>query len=473
MKRLQEIRARLAELKTEIGTFAEIETPTPEDEARSVELFTEWDTLTAEAAPLEERAAKVEEVRAAALTPANRTPGAPTIVRTDDKPENIYDLRSLGTGPDRGEEIRDRALRAIENVPSFVSDESRSHVESMIRGEGKVAAEIAHRILVTGSPAYQRAFSTILANPTNGMMLLDTEGQEAVRAALSLTDANGGYAVPFHLDPSIILTSNGTTNPFRQIARVVQVTGDEWHGLSSAGVTAEWLAEASEVTDASPTFAQPTVVVHKAAAWIQASMEVDMDTSLSNELGYLLADAKDNLEAAAFATGSGSGQPFGIVTSLDLTTASRVNSTTNGAYGVADVYALQNALPPRYRPNASWVAEQTTWNLTRQFATGSGPQHAFWADLGMSTPSLLLGKPVYESSAMKSGLSSATASNDGLIVLGDFRNYVIADRVGMSVVYEPLVKGANRRPTGEVGWFAFWRVGGKSVNDAAFRMLRV
>lgn len=74
---------------------------------------------------------------------------------------------------------------------------------------------------------------------------------------------------------------------------------------------------------------------------------------------------------------------------------------------------------------------------------------------------------------MQSSLSTATASNDDVVVLGDFRQYYIIDRIGMSVAYNPLVIGTNRRPTGEVGWAAFWRVGGDCVNADAFRMLRV
>ena len=61
-----------------------------------------------------------------------------------------------------------------------------------------------------------------------------------------------------------------------------------------------------------------------------------------------------------------------------------------------------------------------------------------------------------------------------MIVLGDFKaGYKIIDRMGLELVYNPLVLGSNRRPTGEVGWVAFWRVGADSVNDAAFQMLRL
>jgi HK97 family phage major capsid protein len=58
-------------------------------------------------------------------------------------------------------------------------------------------------------------------------------------------------------------------------------------------------------------------------------------------------------------------------------------------------------------------------------------------------------------------------------VLGDFSQYVVVDRVGMSIAFNPLVVGSNRRPTGEIGWAAFWRVGADVDNANGFRLLVV
>ena len=65
-----------------------------------------------------------------------------------------------------------------------------------------------------------------------------------VRGMTIGTDAAGGFAVPFTLDPSIMLTSNGALNPIRQVARVFTIATDKWKGVSSAGVTASYDAEA-------------------------------------------------------------------------------------------------------------------------------------------------------------------------------------------------------------------------------------
>ncbi|CNG99042.1 phage major capsid protein%2C HK97 [Mycobacterium tuberculosis] len=59
------------------------------------------------------------------------------------------------------------------------------------------------------------------------------------------------------------------------------------------------------------------------------------------------------------------------------------------------------------------------------------------------------------------------------LIYGDFSNFVITDRLGMAVEFIPTLFGSNRRPTGQRGWFAYYRTGSDSVNDNAFRLLNV
>jgi HK97 family phage major capsid protein len=474
---LTALRARLTELQSDIATLAEIENISDEDNTRLESMLEEFTTVQADEAKASERAAKIEAVRSAEVV-VETGDGAKaaeavrasfsTIVRPS--ADDVFDVRSLDRldGREYRRTVIDHALRAIETGP-FMTDSHREVAEGHARTSTK-RDDKARYILEHGSPEYHEAFQDYLENPALG----PHQGR-ADRAALSLTGANGGYLVPFTLDPTVILTNNGATNPFRSIAKQVSITTDDWNGVTSAGVTAEWIAEATEVADGSPTFSQPTITPKKADAYIQASLEVVADSGVSGEISMLIADAKDRLEAAAFATGSGSGQPFGIVTALNLVTASRVAGSSGAAgaadFVLADVYALSNALPPRHRPNSSWLAEQSTYNRVRRFGEGTTSNAAFWADLGVGTPSQLLGRPVYESSEMDSTIVSG--SNDNILVLGDFRKYQIVDRMGLELVYNPLVLGSNRRPTGEVAWVAFWRVGGRAVDANAFRMLRL
>jgi predicted phage gp36 major capsid-like protein len=51
--------------------------------------------------------------------------------------------------------------------------------------------------------------------------------------------------------------------------------------------------------------------------------------------------------------------------------------------------------------------------------------------------------------------------------------YLIYDRLGTVLAYEPIVKGANQRPTGQAGWLMFSRVGADVLNPNAFAVLQL
>lgn len=472
-EKLTELRSGVEYIDAELRNIHESAGDEPLDDdtqARFDAGLAERDAIEAKAAKLEERMAAAERIgqRPAAVENGDGARDAGFQIRTDRNPwEGLEEVRTNPDAHARGTELRGRAQKAIESA-RYADDSHRESAGRLVE-QGDSDGARAQHILDHSSPEYVEAFHRSMR-----LGRVDTTGLSA-RAAMSLTGANGGLAVPQHLDPSIILTNSGATDPFRGISTVKTIAVDQWDGLSSAGVTAEWIAEATEVADASPTFTGPTITPAKADAYIQGSLEVVADSALSGELSMLISDAKFRLEATAHAVGSGSNQPVGIVTALGLTTASRV-AGSSGAAGAADlvaadIYALDNDLGDRYRANAHFVGNKVTWNTVRQFGTANN-YHAFWTDFGGGLPSQLIGYPVHSASAMDSTIVSG--SNDDVIVLGDFKaGYYIVDRMGLELVYNPLVLGSNRRPTGEVGWVAFWRTGADSVNDDAFRMLRL
>jgi HK97 family phage major capsid protein len=454
-------------LRAEIVELDAIEAPTEEQTTRFDAAITEFDARKAELDEAVAREEKVAAVRAAAANPANVTPAfhAPEVTVKRDAFDN---LEGVARGYVSDTEMTSRALTAIEDI------KARSFSDSQRERATELAEQnpaIARHILLTGSDAYRSAFETIIRNPEHGMFMLDDEQRAAVRAALSNTSANGGYTIPFLLDPTVILTNDGAANPFRMISTVVTGTSDKWNGVTSAGVTAEWLAEAAEAADASPTVGQPSITAAKAAAYIFSSYEQEADGQLVSQLPRLISDAKDRLEATAFATGS---TPEGVVTGVTAVTASRVAPTTGGTFtsaSIADVFKVASALTPRSASNASWIANKATLNIIRQQAASQNSANSVWTDFALGTPANLLGSPVYEASAVVSSIT--TGSN--ILLAGDFKaGFYIYDRVGVEMRYEPIVKGVtNGRPTGQSGWFAFWRTGSKVVDPNAFRVLKL
>ncbi len=379
------------------------------------------------------------------------------------KYRNPWDLSEVRYGRGTSSEMRARALDAVERM-EFADDKVREASTRYVERDG--SGKATDLVLATTSPEYGQAFIKLIRSQGQYAALTADE-IGAVQRANSLTDANGGFLVPFQLDPNVILTANGSVNQVRQIARVVTATGDVWNGVSSAGVTGSWDSEAEEVSDDAPSFAQPSIPVHKLQIFVPLSHEVQMDADgLASEIAQMIAFEKDVKESTAFVTGSGSGQPTGIITAL-TGGSSVVTSAANDTFAVGDVLALDSALPQRYAANASWLAHRGIYNAIRKFDTNGGS--ALWGYLAEGRKSELLGRPDYISEAMASAVADAAQ----ILLFGDFQNYVIADRLGTTMSYIPHLFGANGRPTGQAGWHAWARVGADSVNDAAFRLLKV
>lgn len=372
-------------------------------------------------------------------------------------------------------EARSLALTAIER--STAPDHAKQ-TATVLAERNSTAARWAQ---VTSDPAYLRAFYKLWNDPQRGHLEWTPEEHQAhaevvtFQRAASLTDASGGYMVPFSLDPAIMLTSAGSVNPMRQVSRVEQTVTDSWNGVTSEGVTAAWYAEAAQVTDDAPTLAQPAIPVHRGSAFIPFSLEVGMDAiDFGRQCALLLADAKDQLEAEAFTTGAGAGsnKPKGIITAVAADAGSIVAPTTAETFASTDTYKVQEAVPARWRANARFMANLSIINKIRQFDTGGGSAQI--AQLGEATPSRLLGWPLHENSTMDGAYdAAATAAHNYLLLAGDFQHYVIADRIGTTVELVPHLFGANGRPTGQRGYFMWFRTGGDCTNTDAFRLLDI
>jgi HK97 family phage major capsid protein len=477
--------ARLNAIRESLEEMESRDELTAEDERSFDELTQEFAEVDTHRRQLERRSA-LERVRSATKV-SERGPAAVKIAKGSDdgydldpvlNPDSVEDcrfrnpwdvdnVRTFGRSKDAVKaEFRARALSAIEKM-SGASDKIRSTATEFVERHDDANGTMARLALATSAPEYIRGWAKVASGRSH---LVTQDEQRALERAMSLTDAQGGYLVPFQLDPTVILTSDGSANQIRQIARRVVATGDVWHGVSAGAVQWGWLSEAGEASDNSPTFAQPSITVHKAAGFVPISFEaLDDAANVTQEVGRLLAQGKDDLEAVAFISGTGVGQPKGLITALDAAGTSDVAAGTADTLAADDIYALDNDLPARYRGNASWLGNRTTYNQIRALDSTGGGQ--MWERIGNGMPSNLLGRPVYEAEAMAKADTSVGAT-DSVLVYGDFESFVVVDRVGMTVEFIPNLMGSGGRPTGQRGWFAHYRVGSDVVNPGGLRQLK-
>lgn len=428
----------------------------------------QWNKLTRELGEIDDliRQTEAEMARADEIAAHRAKWGSLQVGGTTASPWDGLDVRR--ESPDG---LRRRARDVIDRSEAL-SEQGRTALSEAVDGDPTAAAIVAAR----SNPAYENAFAKILANPERGLFTLTPEelasvqSVEQVRASMATTTGTAGYLIPLSLDPNVILSNAGATNPIRTLAQVKQVQASPHRAITSAGITGAWVAEATAIGDKSPAFVGTDVELHKMAMWITGSYEILQDAAkdLATILPPLLADARDRLEADAFTVGSGSGAPFGIVTDLAAASAF-VTATTRGTFTSAssgDVLALINAQTPRTRQSGktAWVANNAILSAVRQQTIGTAGSLL----MDLADDGNLLGHPVFEASAME----SATTSGNHIAVLADFDKYLICDHVGgPSLEYVQNAVDGDGLPLGVRGWIYWHRVGAKTLDLSAGKVL--
>lgn len=378
----------------------------------------------------------------------------------------------------RNHEARDRALRKMDTdreATRHLKADEKDQVEHLVRTD----PTIARRIIVTENDDYRNAWMKLMtrSNPN-----LNVDEQRAIdrweefRAMSENTTTTGGFGIPVFIDPSIILTAQGSGNPFLAISKQATINTNVWKGVTSAGVAWTFQTEAAVTTDASPTLAQPSVTVHAARGFIPYSIEIGSDyPGFASEIATLLAEGYDEILVDKFTRGSGSGEPKGILTAISATSGDRVLEATPGSITAPDPYNLWKALPQRYRRNASWLMSVGVNNAIRQLGTAN-VYHAYTDNLPAGWADTLFNSGVYESPYMPDTTTWTTTSACQAIV-GDFRNFLIVRNGGMTTEYIPHLFQQQTQgtgigfPTGQRGIFAMARIGSDAINTAGFRVL--
>ena len=451
---LSEMRARIIELseKTDIS----------EDEVVELDaLLPRFEAEQAAEEARQARAARIEKIKA---TTTERAAGydAPQIMRRTDV---AVDVRSASQM-----ELRDAALAMLDRDGKDLAVRQGDHVEKLLRTKNgnTDGTVIAKRMLLTENDAYRSAFAKAVTSAAPAWTTEEARAISEFRAMSGGTDTAGGFGVPVLIDPSIILTSGAAAAPVLDLARIVTITTDEWKGVSSAGVSWSYDSEGAETSDDSPTLAQPTVPVYTARGFIPYSIEIGEDyPSFAAEMRRLLDAGYIDLVAQQTITGS---TPTGIFTALDATTNVEVVVTTDGLFGAVDLLKVWKSLPERYRGNATWIMSTDVENEIRTFSANDTGAY-YTVNLTQGGIGNLFGRPVRTTDYAPEFTGTTGAAN--ILVVGDFSNFLVAQRAGMSIELIPHLFGTtNGRPTGQRGWFAYARHGFDSVNDLGFRLLQ-
>lgn len=246
-----------------------------------------------------------------------------------------------------------------------------------------------------------------------------------------LTNGAGGNTVPTdfygrlvaHLIETSAVLQSGATILNTAAGEVLQVPKTTSHS------TAAIVNETAAIGESDPAFGQVSLGAYKYGTMIQVSRELLTDTGVDLE-GYLAMQAGralGNAFGAHAITGSGTGQPRGIVT--DATVGKTGLTGDSGGFGDQSVVGegadqlidLFHSVIAPYRQSSAchWMMNDSTAGVIRKIKTTEG-QYIWQPSVIVGQPDTILGKPV---------LTDPNVADVGLgaksVIFGDFSQYFV------------------------------------------------
>lgn len=300
-----------------------------------------------------------------------------------------------------------------------------------------------------------------------GDKALNADEWQTIRNTMSTTtDAEGGYLVPEEWARTLIdaLKEYGG---MRAVSTVIQTsTGVQMNFPTSDGTSevGELVAENTAATDADPSFGTKALNVYKySSKVITVPFELLQDSAVDVE-AFVRARINTRLGRITnqhFTTGTGTGQPMGIVTASTVGKTGTTGQTTTVIYD--DLVDLEHSVDPAYRARgARWMMHDSSLKVIRKIKDTSGrpifvPNYD--AGIARGAPAELLGYPITINQDVP-----VMAANAKSILFGDFKDYVIRDV--MQITLFRFTDSAYAKK-GQVGFLAWMRSGGNYVQVGA------
>lgn len=360
-------------------------------------------------------------------------------------------------------EALDAELRSVKspNLPQVGQAEQRVNAVSAMKTR---AAELH------GSEEYRKAFDSFVRTGKTNEVL------EEMRTYNAMGDSTQGTLIPvgFQKELEVKLKAVGG---IRQVARVITTASGNalhWPTADDTANNGSWIAENTTVNQTNPSFSEVVLNANLASSdQVIISLQLLQDNAVNIE--SYLADSfglrLGRLTNIGYTTGSGSGQPSGLITGLVADGTRNVSavgaysndgvSTDINSVGSDDLDNLINKLDPAYRANGTFMANQSTYDALRKVKDKYG--RSIWAaGLTDGAPDTIRGyRYVYNQNM------AAIGANNISMVFGDFTKYIIRDVLGFTMVrFNELFMSAH-----QVGFQAFLRTDGKLLQPAAFSQL--
>jgi HK97 family phage major capsid protein len=228
----------------------------------------------------------------------------------------------------------------------------------------------------------------------------------------------------------------------------------------------ELLAENVAAAAQDVVFSQIILKAYKYSSKIVlVSMELLQDSffDIGTILRDLLAERIGRITNTHFTTGTGSGQPQGVVTGSGLGKTGAAGQTTTIIYD--DLVDLEHSIDPLYRPGSIFMMSDSALKVIKKLKDSSGrpiwqPGADASLQVGQAAFNNIMGYPYVINQDI-----AVPAINAKSVLFGNFSKYIVRD-----VREFTLLRLEERYAEfGQVGFLAFTRSDGRFINAAAVK----
>jgi HK97 family phage major capsid protein len=282
--------------------------------------------------------------------------------------------------------------------------------------------------------------------------------------AQSTSGSAGGFTVPTGFLAEVSSTLKAVA-PIRNLARVITTASGETLKIPACDDTSNTgaiVAENVAYAEQDLAFTEISMGSHKyTSKMVRVSNEliedsgIDLGSFLAAQLGERIGRAQE----AHFLTGTGSGQPQGVITA-----ATTVNAGSATAIAVSDLFNLIKDIDPAFIGNnqsVAWMMNPQVFYTIRKLLDSTG--RPLLGDVGNGAEMNLLGYPV----VLTSGMDSTIVATKKSVLFGAFNQYLIRD-VSDIVVARSVDRYFELNQTAFV---AYQRTDAKALQAGAFRVL--
>lgn len=304
-----------------------------------------------------------------------------------------------------------------------------------------------------------------IADNVFGEKFADVMGHKAL-PMVSSSNQQGGYLIQAELQKRIDtvpteqphILPRATIYPVKSgsllIPKLVQTDANEYGAMAAA-----WTSEGAEKNETEVAFDQEEIDCHELSAWTQLSHRLIARTpmDLVRFISNLAKDCLNGTLDTAFISGSGTGQPLGIINTTGIRTVARAVA---GSVGYADLVGLKHEVLPQHRTSAEFMTNDDVLEAL-ELTVDSNNKPLFNSSTGTGIHDRLVGKPYVAT------VRQPTLGSDGDIAFGSFKEYI----VGME---EQIVvrRSDDYDFVKNVGTFAFYLVvGGLLVQPRTWAIL--